>query len=392
MTENNHRQIDVAAIYFPSWHVDRKNERLHGPNWTEWELVKNAKPLYEGHYQPRVPEWGYFDESSVEFAERQIDLAADHGVNVFHVDWYWYENGPYLNRPLDEALLKASNNHRMKFGIMWANHDWKHIFPMPRSKEKAMLFPSEYDDNAMEALIRECIEKYFAHPRIWTIDGKPVVSVFDLNDMVGKIGLEGAKRLFDRFDRRLHQAGLPGLHLNVMGFYHDAENHLKELGIHSATNYQTIWDETYGANISDPENVFDPRAPKRQDYAMSLPRALAHWTRMADKLSVPYYPILTQGWDSSPRGEQFPGAGEAMDGYPWYPVVENNTPEQFERAARMALDFAMSQPYDPKIVFVNAWNEWTEGSYLLPDAKYGNAYLEALKRVFVKEETVSIQS
>ncbi|MFD2330209.1 glycoside hydrolase family 99-like domain-containing protein [Cohnella sp. GCM10020058] len=375
-------RFDVAAIYFPSWHADPRNEKLHGKGWTEWELVKNARPLYERHRQPRVPAWGYFDEASVEYAERQIDLAADHGITVFHVDWYWYEGGPYLNRPLDEALLRASNNHRMKFGIMWANHDWKHIFPMPRSKEKAMIFPSEYDDKAMEGLVDEWIEKYLSHPRIWTIEGKPVVSIFDLNDMVGKIGIEGAKRLLDRFEERLSRAGLPGLHWNVMGFYHEAEDRLEELGIASATNYQTIWDETYGANIGDPENVFDPRAPKRQNFADSLPKAEAHWEKMAGKLRIPYYPILTQGWDSSPRGEQFDGAGAVMEGYPWYPVVENNTPANFERAARMARDFALRQPYAHKIVYVNAWNEWTEGSYLLPDIEYGNAYLEAIKRVF----------
>lgn len=381
MTDNQ-RQFDVAAIYFPSWHVDGKNERLHGKSWTEWELVKRAKPLYEGHYQPRVPAWGHFDESEIEYAERQIDLAADHGITVFHVDWYWYGKAPYLNRPLDEALLRASNNRRMKFGIMWANHDWKHIFPMPRSKEQPILFPSEYDKQAMEALVDEWIEKYVGHPRIWTIGGKPVVSIFDLNDMVGKIGVEGAKRLIDRIEERLQRAGLPGLHWNVMGFYHHAEDRLAELGIASATNYQTIWQKTSGANVSDSVNVFDPRSPKRQNYADSLPHAQAHWETMAGKLPIPYYPILTQGWDSSPRGEQFAGAGEAMHGYPWYPIVENNTPEQFERAAVMARDFALNQPYEHKVVFVNAWNEWTEGSYLLPDEKYGTAYLEAIRRVF----------
>ncbi|HEY0827735.1 MAG TPA: glycoside hydrolase family 99-like domain-containing protein [Bacilli bacterium] len=389
MDNQNNQHIDVAAIYFPSWHIDPKNEKLHGKGWTEWELLKNAKPLYPGHYQPRIPSWGYFDEASLEYAEKQIDLAADHGVNVFHVDWYWYENSPYLQRPLEEGLLKASNHHRMKFGIMWANHHWEHIFPMPRTKEKKILLSSEYDSKAMDDMILYCIENYFSHPSIWKIDGKPVVSIFHLNHMVSQIGVEGAKRLFDRFHQHLSRQGLPDLHLNVMGFYHDVEEHLNELGIMSATHYQTIWDETYGKNISDPQNVFDPRSPKQQDFTLSLDRAKAHWEKMGKKLSIPYYPILTQGWDSSPRGEQFPEAGK-MSGYPWYPVIENNTPENFERAALMARDFVLDQPAEHKVIYINAWNEWTEGSYLLPDERYGTLYLEALRRVFVQCKASSV--
>ena len=35
-----------------------------------------------------------------------------------------------------------------------------------------------------------------------------------------------------------------------------------------------------------------------------------------------------------------------------------------------------------KIVSINAWNEWTESSYLEPDTVYGMGYLDAIKDVF----------
>ena len=32
---------------------------------------------------------------------------------------------------------------------------------------------------------------------------------------------------------------------------------------------------------------------------------------------------------------------------------------------------------------INAWNEWVEGSYLLPDHKYGFGFLEAVRDVII---------
>ncbi|MCM8829583.1 MAG: glycoside hydrolase family 99-like domain-containing protein [Candidatus Omnitrophica bacterium] len=64
MAYKNYRG-EVAAIYFPSWHPDAHYQSWYGKGFTEWELVKTAKPLFENHHQPKVPEWGYFDESNL---------------------------------------------------------------------------------------------------------------------------------------------------------------------------------------------------------------------------------------------------------------------------------------------------------------------------------------
>lgn len=60
------KDIVVACYYFPNYHTrDREDPRIsnqHWENWSEWELVKQAKPRFEGHHQPNVPAWGYTDE------------------------------------------------------------------------------------------------------------------------------------------------------------------------------------------------------------------------------------------------------------------------------------------------------------------------------------------
>lgn len=85
------KPYEVAVYYFPNYHVDKRNEAWHGEGWTEWELVKRATPRFEGHDLPKVPLWGYTDEADPVDMAQKIDAAADHGVDTFIFDWYWYE-------------------------------------------------------------------------------------------------------------------------------------------------------------------------------------------------------------------------------------------------------------------------------------------------------------
>jgi len=93
----NRRQAErytVAAYYFGNYHVDPKNELAHGPGWTEWRLIQDAKPRFPGHAQPKVPLWGYEDESDPAVFERKIAAASKGGLSAFIFDWYWYNDGP----------------------------------------------------------------------------------------------------------------------------------------------------------------------------------------------------------------------------------------------------------------------------------------------------------
>ena len=81
---------ELVAIYCPLYHSHPHASAWYGEGWTEWELIRNAPPRFEGHHQPLIPTWGYFDESDPKWSAREIDLAADHGITAFLVDWYWH--------------------------------------------------------------------------------------------------------------------------------------------------------------------------------------------------------------------------------------------------------------------------------------------------------------
>jgi hypothetical protein len=72
---------------------------------------------------------------------RKINAVADHGVDAFIFDWYHYDTGPFLNGCLDRGYLKAPNRQRVKFGLMWANHDWLELQPYKRGAPQKLIFP-----------------------------------------------------------------------------------------------------------------------------------------------------------------------------------------------------------------------------------------------------------
>src|SRR4051812_19673329 len=134
---------EIAAYFLPHWHPDPRNDAWHGKGWTQWDLVKAAKPRYEGHRQPIVPGWGYPNDADPHEMSREIDLAASHGVTSFLFHWYYFEDGPFLNDALDHGFLHAPNADSLPFGIMWDNRDYVNAYPAMLSSAPPVLAPGK---------------------------------------------------------------------------------------------------------------------------------------------------------------------------------------------------------------------------------------------------------
>jgi hypothetical protein len=370
--------ITVASYYFGNYHPgDPRNEVQHGAGWSEWELVKAARPRFPGHVQPNVPLWGYGDESDPKVMVRKIDAAADHGVDAFIFDWYHYNDGPFLDRPIDRGFLKAKNNRRLKFAFMWANHDWLDIHPYHRGAPPKLLYPGKVTPEAFERIGDHLIKDYFKRPNYWRVEGKPYLSFYDLNNLIGGFGSMAATRAaLDRLREKAKAAGLPGLHLNAVVWESvilpsertmvDPKQVVHDLGFDSVTSY--VWIHHVG--LPD----------QRTDYNRVRDGYFDYWSRVQNAYGVPYFPNVTMGWDPSPRADQTQEFGNF--GYPFMNTIANNTPENFRTALEMTKSRLLKQTTGPRIVTINCWNEWTEGSYLEPDTVHGMAYLDAIRDVF----------
>jgi hypothetical protein len=97
---------------------------------------------------------------------------------------------------------------------------------------------------------------------------------------------------------------------------------------------------------------------------------------------VPYHLNVSMGWDSSPRCPADADWMNTRRGYPFGPVIVNNTPDRFRSALQRAKELTLKHPPGARIITLNSWNEWGEGSYLEPDTVHGMKYLEAVRQVF----------
>lgn len=377
--EASPKPFQVACYYFADYHTDdARNEKLKGKGWSEWELVKAAKPRFSGHRQPNVPLWGYTNESDPKAMAQKIDAAADHGIDAFIFDWYYYNDGLFLERGLEKGFFGAANNRRLKFALMWANHDWLEIHPYKLGAPQPVIYPGRVLSETFDRMVDYIVATYFKHPCYWLLDGRPYFSIYELTKLLESFGSVSATRAaLDQFRARVKAAGFPGLHLNAVVWGQpilpqekrpaDAAELVKQLGFDSVTSYVWI------------HHVTLPEFPAT-DYNYVRDKYFEYWRQAEKSFGVPYYPNVTMGWDSSPRANQSDPFENR--GYPFMGTISGNTPDRFKMALAMTKERLQERQTQQRVLTINCWNEWTEGSYLEPDTVHGMKYLEAVRDVF----------
>ena len=155
---------DVLCIYYPEWHVYPEGDLIFGKGRTEWDLVNTATARFPGHDQPIRLRDGCPDDSDPGDVAKEIDYAADAGIDAFLYDWYWADHHPIQHEALEEGFLKAPNRSRMRFAIMWAYHDRTDAFrPAPGHAEDRLFWKLAHTPEEFREAIGYCISKYFHH-------------------------------------------------------------------------------------------------------------------------------------------------------------------------------------------------------------------------------------
>lgn len=312
----------------------------------------------------------------------QIVAAADYGVSTYIFDWYWFDNAPFLEQCLDNGYLKAKNNDRVKFYIMWANHYAATAWDKRTAHLNVPIWNCYADMDQFRVICERLTNLYFTHPSYYKINGKPVFQFHDLYDFViGIGGVDMVRRAINMMNEIAVKAGLPGVYTQIslrgqdtregfrlagmfvrdpaLGFDGTVAEAVDLLGIDSTTHYQ-----------------FCGAVPVSTDYRSALADMKNVWEVSHTNYKAAYYPHVSLGWDPNPRYETFRSD-----------ILTDCTVENIRTAFLAARDYLDAHPELPvPLVTVNSWNEWTECSYLEPDDLNGYGYLEALRDVFAGGE------
>lgn len=342
--------VRLIAFYLPQFHPVAENDRWWGPGFTDWRNVVRASPLFEGHYQPRLPgDLGFYDLRIDDVRRRQVELARAHGIHGFCYYYYWFNGRRILEHPLDRYVADPSID--FPFCICWANENWSRRWDGGNSE---VLLVQEHDTASDMKFIRDVIP-LFKDPRYIRVNGMPLLVLYraDL--------LKFPAQTAAGWREECEKAGLPGLHLCAAQTFEVSDP--RPFGFDSACEFPPH-KHAVGHITQDLRGL--PAGFKGWvcDYEMVARHSLT--------APVPDYPLyrgLFPSWDNSARKRE-----QAL-------IFHNADPHRYEYWLRGLVEYTKQNMVgDQRIIFINAWNEWAEGAHLEPDLKYGPAYLEATLR------------
>jgi hypothetical protein len=353
----------VLAYYLPQFHPIPENDLWWGKGFTEWTNVGKAKPLFPGHYQPRVPaDLGYYDLRVPETRKAQADMAREYGVEGFVYWHYWFGNGKrLLERPFNEVL--ASGEPDFPFALAWANQTWSGtLHGLVKGKT---LIEQDYGGDEDYIAHFYTVLPAFKDQRYLTCDDKPIFLIYDptaIADIAHFIAL---------WQSLAKQNGLKGIYFIALcqNFYFEHErvdfyNNMMKYGF-DAINVINL--QTHRNKMSIFKRIYYKfvrvvlQTPFLFDYDDSA---------FFSNLCFSYknaFPSIIPNWDHSPR------SGRKGS------VMLKSSPIKFQKTLHRMVNLLQNKKYDERFIFIKSWNEWAEGNYLEPDKKYGYQWLDAIK-------------
>lgn len=356
--------MEIIAFYLPQYHPTSHNNEWWGEGFTEWTNVAKAKPLFRGHYQPKIPaDLGFYDLRLPATREKQAQMAREAGITGFCYYHYWFDKEHQeLELPFNEVLETGKPD--FPFMLCWANESWYKKFWNKDGAvvDKKCLAEQKYlgyDDDVAHFLD---LLPAFKDKRYLRIDGKIPFMIYK------PLEFQKVERFITLWQNLAEEYGLP--RFCFMGFTYLADlegNNIIEKGFDFVVSCRK--NQNYIHNYKWVLRKFISvisHKPRITDYKVLWPKLISPLERTNEK----YIPTIMPNWDHTPR------SGVNGD------LFINSTPVEFEKHCNDVLG-AINTKHN-NVCFIKSWNEWGEGNYMEPDIKFGCGYLQALNNAIRK--------
>ncbi|WP_294604744.1 glycoside hydrolase family 99-like domain-containing protein [uncultured Bacteroides sp.] len=372
------KDIKVIPVYLPQFHAIPENDEWWGKGFTEWVNVKGAKPLFEGHNQPRVPlNKNYYDLNDVETLKWQCKMAKEYGIYGFCMYHYWFSGKVLLHRPMELLLTHPEIN--INYCISWANGEWRDTWKYKDAKSTKILIYDDYNNEKLWVDHFNYMLPFFKDNRYMKENNKPILVIYTphiitkLNKMLDlwtqmakKEGFEGITYIYQSaassFDRSWDKSRFEyGIEMNpgyVNGISNRNIRQISRLMKYSREIKRILHINRRLLVTKNNSEI------KQNDYDEVWQKIL----QLRPNGTIRMIPCAFTDWDNSPR---FGINGSCYTGV---------TPQKFKHYFALLVENAKKY-YKSDKIFVFAWNEWAEGGYLEPDELYGTGFLEAIKEV-----------
>jgi lipopolysaccharide biosynthesis protein len=352
--------VEVVAFYLPQFYPFTENNTFWGEGYTEWTAVSRARPLYRGHNQPRQPsDLGFYDLRVPGHFRRQAELAERYGIDAFCIYLYNFSGIFVMDQIL--TILREEGPLPIRFFFCWANEPWTRRWD---GAEHEVLIPQEHDLLTDSQLLINLFD-LFDHPSYLKEGGRPLFAVY-------RAGILGEPQILTQMWRELaRERGYPGLELLMVESFGDIDP--RHFGFDASIQFPPHGIQASEiANLVDLVGDFDGRVFDYDEAASSALASLAvrQWPR---------FPGVMLEWDNTAR------RGVASHSFGNFSI--STYAAWLSAALEAAPSTALGK--QPR-VFINAWNEWAEGTYLEPDANHGMAPLEVVRSAV--EENGSVVS
>ncbi|MCV6622351.1 MAG: glycoside hydrolase family 99-like domain-containing protein [Cellvibrionaceae bacterium] len=364
--------MDVFAFYFPQFYEIDENNAWWGEGFTDWQLIKPAKCYSEDQYQPRVPlNNNYYDQSERSTIEAQIALAEQYGLAGFNFYHYWFDGKLMLEKPIEH--FKNSTGHNLKYCITWANESWTRQWI---GSPDVLVAQSSSTDREIWRQHYLYLREHFQQENYLKIDGKPVLCIYRPEI------LTQYQEYMAYFDELAQADGIEGIHWLAMKSYDFATQNSVFANFKGTINFQPRDYFNKSANRSGlmsrieallrsmPEFIQRPvsraKYKLQKQYAYDYQDFCEWLLKSASMAGKSEYQSIIADWDNTAR----------------YGVkskyFKNTSVDLFEKTLRELI--RVERENNKELLFINAWNEWSEGAYLEPDEKNAFAYLQALSK------------